>query len=172
MSIPQRIRSRLFDLVVRDLLVNTVAASILVPTRARWLLLRAYGIRIDRAAVRERCYFGGPDITIGRAAYVNTGVFFDGTDAVVVGARAHLGMQAMILTGGHDLGPAHCRAGDITPAPVHIEEGAWIGARAVLMPGVRVGAGAVVAAGAVVTSDCGAGGLYGGVPARLLRQLD
>ena len=172
MSIRGRVGSRLGDVVVRDFLVNTVAGSILLPPRLRWLVLRAYGIRINRAAVRERCYFGGRDVTIGRAAYVNTGVFFDGTEAVVVGARAHLGMQAMILTGGHELGPAHCRAGNVAPAPVHIGDGAWIGARAILMPGVRVGAGAVVAAGAVVTSDCVAGGLYGGVPARFIRQLD
>lgn len=163
---------RLVDLVLRDLLVNTVSASILLPTRVRWALLRCYGIDIDRAAVRERCYFGGRDISIGRAAYVNTGVFFDGTDAVEVGARVHLGMQSMILTGGHDLGPVACRAGDIRPAPVTIGDGAWIGARAILMPGVRIGAGAIVAAGAVVTSDCEAGGLYGGVPAKLLRRLD
>lgn len=158
-------------LLVRDLLVNTIAASILMPHRLRWLLLRLYGVRIERAAVRERCYFGGADVTIRRGAYVNTGVFLDGTDAITIGARAHVGMHAMVLTGGHELGPPACRAGDITPAPVRIGAGAWIGARAVVMPGVVVGDGAVVAAGAVVTSDCEPHGLYGGVPARLIRTL-
>ena len=172
MRFVERLKARVIELVLRDLLVNTVGASILLPTQLRWLILRAYGIHIERAAVRERCYFGGNHVTIGRATYVNTGVFFDGTAAIVVGNRVHLGMQAMILTGGHELGPAQCRAGEVNPAPVRIEDGAWIGARAILMPGVRIGAGAVVAAGAVVTSNCEAGGLYGGIPARLLRELD
>lgn len=166
-----RLRARVIELALRDFLVNTIGASILLPTQLRWLILRAYGIHIEHAAVRERCYFGGNHVTIGRAAYVNTGVFFDGTDAISVGDRVHLGMQAMILTGGHDLGPAECRAGAITPGRVGIGDGAWIGARVVIMPGVQVGAGAVVAAGAVVTSDCEPGGLYGGVPARLIRYL-
>lgn len=172
MRLMERGADRIRVLLLRDLLINTIAASILVPGRLRWVLLRSYGVRIERAAVRERCYFGSPDVAIGRGAYINTGVFFDGTDAIEVGARVHLGMQVMILTGGHQLGSADCRAGEISPAPVRIGDGAWIGARAVVMPGVRIGAGAVVAAGAVVVSDCEPGGLYGGAPARLIRHLD
>ncbi len=158
--------------LLRDLLLNTFSASILVPGRLRWLVLRLYGVRIARAAVRPRCFFGGNRVTIGAGAYVNTGVFFDGTDEIVIGTKVHLGMQSMILTGGHALGPPACRAGDLAPAPVTVGDGAWIGARAILMPGVTVGEGAVVAAGAVVTRSCEPGGLYGGVPAELLRSLD
>ena len=157
---------------LRDLLVNTVGASILVPGHLRWLLLRVYGVRIGRAAVRPRCFFGSNRLTIGAGAYVNIGVFFDGTAEITVGTKVHLGMQAMILTGGHEVGPPTCRAGELAPAPVAIGDGAWIGARAVIMPGVTVGAGAVVAAGAVVTRSCEPGGMYGGVPARLLKRLD
>lgn len=156
---------------LRDVLVNTFGASILVPGRLRWLILRFYGIRIERAAVRPRCFFGSNKLSIGAGSYVNTGVFFDGTAAISIGTRVHLGMQAMILTGGHEVGPASCRAGEIAPAPVTIGDGAWIGARAILMPGVTVAEGAVIAAGAVVTQSCEADGLYGGVPARRLRSL-
>lgn len=158
-------------LILRDLVVNTIAASVLVPLRLRWLALRAYGIRIERAAVREGCFFGGNRVVIAAGAYVNAGVLFDGHDEIRVGPRVHVGMQAMILTGGHDIGPPECRAGDIVPGPVTIEEGAWIGARVILMPGVTIGAGAVIAAGAVVTRSCEANGVYGGVPARKLRSL-
>lgn len=157
--------------LLRDLLLNTFSASVLVPGRLRWLVLRFYGVRIARAAVRPRCFFGGNQVRIGAGSYVNTGVFFDGSAQISIGTRVHLGMQAMILTGGHEVGPASCRAGDIVPAPVTIGDGAWIGARAVLMPGVTVGEGAVVAAGAVVTRSCEPGGLYGGVPARKLKSL-
>jgi acetyltransferase-like isoleucine patch superfamily enzyme len=54
--------------------------------------------------------------------------------------------------------------------PITVEDGAWIGARAMIMPGVTVGAGATIAAGAVVTRDCVAGGTYAGIPARLIRE--
>ena len=53
-----------------------------------------------------------------------------------------------------------------------IGEGAWIGARSVVLPGVSIGNGAVVAAGAVVTRDVPANTLVGGVPAQHLRHLD
>ena len=153
-------------------MVNTIAASVLVPIRLRWLALRAYGVRVDRAAVREGCFFGSERVRIAAGAYVNAGVLFDGSDEITIGPRVHIGMKAMILTGGHHIGPSTRRAGDIDSAPVTIEEGAWIGAGAIVMPGVTVGRGVVIAAGAVVTQSCEAVGLYGGVPARRIRELD
>lgn len=158
-------------LVVRNLLINTLGASILVPGKLRWVLLRFYGVDIARADVRPRCFFGGRRVRIGAGAYVNTGVFFDGQAPITIGPRVHLGMQAMILTGGHAIGSPGQRAAGLEPAPVVVGEGAWIGARAVLMPGVTVGPGAVVAAGAVVTEDVAPNTVCGGVPARVLREL-
>ena len=52
-----------------------------------------------------------------------------------------------------------------------IERGAWIGARAVILPGLKIGAGAVVAAGAVVTEDVAPDVMVGGVPAKELKRL-
>jgi len=52
-----------------------------------------------------------------------------------------------------------------------IGDGAWIGARVIILPGVTVGAGAVIAAGSVVTSDCAPDSLYAGVPAQLKGPL-
>lgn len=158
-------------LLVRNIVINTISASILVPGKVRWVLLRLYGIDIARADVRPRCFFGGSRVRIGAGAYVNTGVFFDGQDTITIGPRVHLGMQAMILTGGHAIGGPGQRAAGLEPAPVVVGEGAWVGARAVLMPGVTVGGGAVVAAGAVVTEDVPADTVCAGVPARVVRTL-
>jgi maltose O-acetyltransferase len=63
------------------------------------------------------------------------------------------------------------RAGDLKAEPVTIGDGAWIGARATILPGVTIGGGAVVAAGSVVTRDLPANVLAGGVPARVIREL-
>jgi len=55
--------------------------------------------------------------------------------------------------------------------PIHIEADCWIGARATILPGVTIGRGATVAAGAVVIKDVEAETLVGGVPARFIRSL-
>ena len=60
---------------------------------------------------------------------------------------------------------------DLCPAPIRIGKNVWIGANAVVLPGVTVGDNAVIAAGAVVSRDVPANAVVGGVPARLLRMI-
>jgi maltose O-acetyltransferase len=78
----------------------------------------------------------------------------------------------MLLTSSHHIGNQIHRAGPLTTAPVIIENGTWIGARSVVLPGVTVGAGSVVASGAIVTRNVPPNTLVGGVPARVLRTID
>ena len=71
----------------------------------------------------------------------------------------------------HDhTGPAMWRT--VVTRSIHIEEDAWIGAHAVILPGVTVGRGAVVGAGSVVTHDVPPYAIVAGVPARILRYRD
>jgi acetyltransferase-like isoleucine patch superfamily enzyme len=57
----------------------------------------------------------------------------------------------------------------IEPRPVEIGDGAWLAARVTVLPGTRIGAGAVIAAGSVVAGDIPPGSVAGGIPARILR---
>ena len=82
-----------------------------------------------------------------------------------------LGHGVLILTSSHEFGDQWRRGGEHITAPVTIERGAWIGARGVLLPGVTIGHGAVVGAGAVVTTDVPPNTLVAGVPARTVRSL-
>jgi maltose O-acetyltransferase len=164
MSVVQR-------LIVRDLLVNVLSASLLTPRHLRWLLLRLYVAHIGRSAVSARCFFGGPRVTIGAGAFINVGVFFDGSAAITIGDKVHIGMEALILTSVHEVGSERKRAGELSSAPVVIEDGCWIGARSVLMPGVTIGHGTIVAAGSVVTHSCESNAAYAGIPARKIRSL-
>ena len=66
--------------------------------------------------------------------------------------------------------PAH--RGDLIPAPIRIGNDVWIGANATVLPGVTIGDGAVVAAGAVVTRDVEPLTVVGGVPARPLKRIE
>ena len=57
-------------------------------------------------------------------------------------------------------------------SPITIEDNVWIGANAVILPGVRIGQGAVIGAGAVVTKDVHPATIVGGVPAKLIRKIE
>jgi maltose O-acetyltransferase len=117
------------------------------------------------------CFVGGPALSVGPRTYVNRGCFFDTSAPISVGADCALGMQVLVCTSTHEIGDSRRRSGRLASSPVHIEDGCWIGARAVLLPGVRVGRGCIVAAGAVVTRDCEPDGLYAGNPAVRIRDL-
>ena len=76
------------------------------------------------------------------------------------------------MTNTHKLGTAEQRATDLIAHPIAIGDGAWLGARCTVLPGVTVGAGAVVAAGSVVTKDVPPNALAAGVPAVVKRMMD
>ncbi|MFZ0547944.1 MAG: acyltransferase [Candidatus Promineifilaceae bacterium] len=109
---------------------------------------------------------------IGKSCYFNIGCFFDLNADIRIDDNVSCGQQVMLLTHTHEIGYEYRRAGKLLPLPVHIEDGVWLGARCIILPGVTVGRGAVVAAGAVVTKDVVPQTLVAGVPARVIRQLD
>jgi maltose O-acetyltransferase len=145
--------------------------------RARTAVLRMGGWRIHRSAFLASVpSWSGPGrmqsrLSIGADCWINVGCRFDLSDEITLEQGVAIGHDVLILTSTHRLGDHLRRAAELTVAPVTIERGAWIGARAVILPGLRIGAGAVVAAGAVVTQDVAPDVMVGGVPARELRAL-
>lgn len=109
---------------------------------------------------------------IGRGCSINRGVFLDGSAAVIIGDSVSIGMQALVVTGSHDFGDKTKRAGALRPEPVRIGTGAWIGARAIVLPGVTIGEGAVVGAGSLVMKDVAPNTVVMGNPARVVRRFD
>jgi maltose O-acetyltransferase len=164
--------TRTFDDPRWNLLVNVVAASAWVGERRRARLLRRAGMRVHPdARVQHGFWFFGSAVEIGARAWINHGCYFDSRGPISIGEDCDIGMQVMICTSTHEHGTASRRAGHYREQPVSIERGCWIGSRAVLLPGVTVGEGCVVAAGAVVTRDCEPHGFYAGVPAVRSREL-
>ena len=156
----------------RDVVLNSILASSLVPPRVRSWSLRKYGMEIgDRVYVSPRVWFGSKRVALGDGTFVNYGCRFNTTAPISIGERCAIGMDVVFITASHEIGPHERRAGVETAAPITVGSGVWIGARAVLLPGVTIGDGVVIASGAVVTRDCAQDGVYGGVPARRIRDL-
>lgn len=161
---------------VRELLVRAVTAPLprYTGARIRANVLRAAGFDVARSAVL--CDMpqirGGRELTkrlhIGRNAFLNIECILDVHDDVVIGDNVALAHGVVLLTTTHEIGPPDQRSGTHVFGPVRIGDGAWLGARVVVLPSVTIGAGAVVAAGAVVTKDVAPNTLVGGVPAKVI----
>jgi maltose O-acetyltransferase len=156
----------------RDVLLNSIIGARLWPRDTRRQLLRWAGVRIGVSTFESHVSIvGGRRLAIGAGSFVNTGCLLDASAPLTIGNHVSIGHGAMLVTSTHDLGGEAQRAGAWTARPVTVEDGVWIGARALILPAVTVGRGCVVAAGAVVQSDCEPNGLYAGVPARRVRDL-
>lgn len=140
------------------------------------------GVRIDRpwtTALGMRCVLEphvwlnvvGDDarVEIGDYSFVGRGTEIGVRERVTIGNHVLIAPGVFITDHGHntDLDGLIATQG-CSSAPVVIEEGVWVGAKAVLLPGVQIGQGAVVGAGAVVTKNVPAETVVAGVPARPL----
>jgi maltose O-acetyltransferase len=140
-----------------------------MPRRAAWL--RLCGLHIGTGTLVQPCHIGSPRVSVGTWSYIGVGCVFEGRAEISIGSNVALGDQVMLVTSTHDHSDPRLRAGTPSGRPVRIDDGCWLGARVTVLPGVHVGEGCVLAAGAVVIRDCAPHGLYAGVPARRVRDL-
>jgi len=154
--------------------VNQIAASRYVSQATRKRIYGRLGLQISPAAraIGAGCFFHSSEISIGARTFINDFCYFENVAPIAIGDDVAIGMQTAIVTSTHELGNRSARSGRWGVLPVSIGDGCWIGARAMILPGVTIGEGTVVAAGAVVTSNCEPNHLYGGVPAQAVRKLD
>ncbi len=106
------------------------------------------------------------NISMGKHVAIDDGVYLYSAAAITIGTKVAISREAFICTASHDITKG-CRP--LKTAPIVIQDGVWIGARAIILPGVTIGEGAVVAAGAVVTKDVPAWHIVGGNPAKLIK---
>jgi acetyltransferase-like isoleucine patch superfamily enzyme len=108
-------------------------------------------------------------IEIGDGVYINYGSMISAHQSVRIGSRVMLGNFCIVAdTEIPGIGEPPGRP-SIEPRSVQIGDGAWLAARVTVLPGARIGAGAVIAAGSVVAGDIPPGSVAGGIPARILR---
>jgi len=114
----------------------------------------------------------GRNIFAGDALLVNFNVCILDRAPVRMGNNVMIGPGTLITTVGHPLSPKGRRAHLSQAKPVTIGDDVWIGGNVTVLPGVTIGSNAVIAAGAVVTHDVPPNSLWGGVPAKKLRDLE
>jgi acetyltransferase-like isoleucine patch superfamily enzyme len=112
----------------------------------------------------------GLNITVGRAVFIGYQCAFTGHAAIDIADQVMIAHRVNLVTAGHPV-ELDKRRRYITAEPITIETNVWIGAAATILPGVTIGAGSVVAAGAVVTHDVPPATLVAGVPATVIRHL-
>lgn len=110
----------------------------------------------------------GKNIFVGNNVFFNSGCRLQDQGGIYIGDGALIGHNVVIATLNHGMSPEERH--DLFPAPVHIGKNAWIGAGAVIVPGVTIGDNAVIGAGSVVTKDIPANAVAVGSPARVVRE--
>ncbi|HVC76725.1 MAG TPA: acyltransferase [Candidatus Micrarchaeaceae archaeon] len=112
--------------------------------------------------------FGGV-LEIGDGTFINSGVSISACISVTIGNRCQIGPHVTIMDNDYHV------AGDLLMRPVSkpivLEDLVWVGAGAIILKGVRIGRGAAIGAGSVVTHDVPAGMVVAGNPARPIRAL-
>ncbi len=145
---------------------SLVAARWLPGSAWRALLLRAFGARLgSHCRLKPGLRVKYPwRLVAGHACWLGEAVWIDNLAPVRLGDRVCLSQGAYLCTGNHDF---RRPSFDLLLGPIELGDDVWIGARAVLAPGTRVGAAAVVALAAVASGELEPGAIYSGHPARL-----
>jgi len=113
----------------------------------------------------------GSNTTLGNNVYINFNLTVVDDYTVTIGNDVMFGPNVTIAVTSHPVHPEKRKEGGMFALPVVIEDGAWIGSGAIILPGVTIGEGSVIGAGSVVTKDVPANVIAVGNPCRVLREI-
>ena len=136
-------------------------------------ILRELLAKLGNGLIEQPFYCDyGYNIEIGRDFYANVGCVMLDAARITIGNHVFLGPNVGLYTAGHPLDAERRNQGLEYARPIVIEDDVWIGGNAVVLPGVRIGKGAIIGAGSVVTRDIPPNSLAVGNPCRVLKSLD
>lgn len=139
--------------------------------RTKAALLRLFGAQVGKGVVIK------PNVNIkypwllriGDHSWIGEQVWIDNLAMVCLGNHVCLSQGAMLLCGNHDYSKPSF---DLKIGEIEIEDGAWIGAKSIVCPGITIGTHAVLSVGSVATADLQPYGIYQGTPAQLKKQRE
>ena len=151
-------------------------ASIL-PQPLRKIVYKLSGFKANNLEIRKNVFMDIPDnVKFGKNCFINRDVKFNvgySREAKIeLSENVYVGCNVIFSCVSHEIGNSEKRAGRNIYKSIFVGKGTWIGANSTILPGVKIGEGAVIAAGAVVNKDVEKNCMYGGVPAKLIKHLD
>lgn len=152
--------------LVNSIFLNTYLP---IPMAIKRTVLQLFGARMGRGVtIKPAVNIKYPWLLqVGNYVWIGEQVWIDNLSEVVIGNNVCLSQGAMLLTGNHNYSVPTF---DLTARPITLADGVWIGAKAVVCPGVRCESHAVLAVNSVATRSLDAYGIYQGNPAVLVRQ--
>ena len=149
----------------------------LLPQKYTNVGLNLLGIRVgNNSTISKTTYFQTNRVEIGNNVYINkfcefhTGIGQGGR--IIIEDDCDIAMGVKFICETHEMcNGGGRRAGKDVYKTIHIKEKCWIGAEVLILPGVTIGKGCVVAAGDIVTTDVEENTMVAGVPARIIKRL-
>lgn len=149
-------------------LYNSVVTHVPFYSIRHFFLRTAFHIPVgERSSVHMGCFITGRKTFIGSHTTVNRRCYLDGRGGLSIGNKVNISPEVYLLSLTHDF---HDPGFPAVPKNVVIEDYVWIGARAMVLPGVTLSEGCVVGAGSVVTKDVPPYAIVAGVPARKIGE--
>lgn len=136
--------------------------------KSKIFLLKIFGAKIGTGLIiKNNVIIKSPwNLIVGDNCWLGEGCWIDNLDKVTIGNNVCISQGAMLLTGNHDYTDSSM---PYRNAPIIIEDGAWIGAKSVVSPGVNVKMNAILTVGSIATKDMDTNGIYQGNPAIKIR---
>jgi len=145
-----------------------LASRVMISSKVRVWLLRLFGARIGanvyiKPGVRVKFPWY---LSIGDHCWIGEDVWIDNLTHVSIASHVCVSQGAYFCTGNHDWSERNMR---LFAKPIRLETGSWVGARAVICPGVTIAEGAILSVGGIATKDLAPYGIYSGNPAAFVR---
>lgn len=171
---------KIFSLVFRDIKQFTfMSLANSLPKNQLFDKCRCIFVRFSGSKVGKGCEIrtpfenrGAKNIEIGNNVFINSGVRFAGKAKIKIGNKVMIGPRVQLETTNHELNLNHEGLRPPYGKDIIIEDNVWIGAGAIILPGVRIGKGSVIAAGAVITKNVPKNVVVAGVPGKVLRDIN
>jgi len=142
------------------------------PEKVRELFSKLIGKPVDHTFSMFPPFYSdcGKNISVGQNVFINSGCRFQDQGGIIIGDGVLIGHNVVLATLNHDIDPR--KRSTLHPAPIVIGKNVWIGSNATIIPGVTIGDGTIIAAGAVVTKNVPANVIVGGVPAKIIKSIE
>lgn len=155
----------------KNILINGITMSYLMPLHARRLILNVWGCKI-KGTILDRTVILSNKLFLGEHSFINRNCMIgNGHEYVKIGTNCAIAYGVTFTTDNHLIDNKNRRGGGIKAEPIVVEDGCWIGANVTILPGTVIKKGCVVAAGSVVRGVLEQDSLYAGIPARKIKEL-